>query len=489
MPLPIAPNASLPALEFDVGEEACLRGGKRVWTGSDGRRGLELLVLLALAHEEGRAQTDAELARGTAGPLPPAQARRILRVAEARGLVVGNEDGRWQLVLAEGVPLRPAPAVLRAWLTRLQLRLVRDGRHAVESMPEARVVLAEALQGMIAGNAYEAMHTLTRYRNGSSGLSWIERSSSGEERVKLTVEALALATELSMQLGEIAEAEQFLRRATRWAERLKEPDVWLTRLCQHEGSAFRMEAALHPGRSREALSRSVRAFARAGDIVARSRIFSDEERRARSRWAFAEGTTSSLLLGDVSLSKEWIGKAEAELGKFASDGSEGPSTTLKRIRIELTAGDVAAARRSLDEVAREFRDHTAPLWVRGWFPRYEADLAKIEGAPQPVLRDILRRAWELNQGLGFYRLHILARFALWGVEPTERGDVENTFGREVSVLTSRWHARLRGTPPSRCLVCREADPARGRSILPRIRCAFTIPGRGLDGPAGLGVWL
>jgi hypothetical protein len=207
----------------------------------------------------------------------------------------------------------------------------------------------------------------------------------------------------------------------------------------------------------------------------------------------AESSTPLCLSGDLRGASENLAKAESFLGRFSDDGTNATTTMLLRGRIELANGNWQAASHLIDGVKIAIRAQGAPQWVRGWVRRYSADIVWTSGAGIEDLRSALRLAWTANDGFEFQQLQLLARFALWNVEPVSPkldglNSKDQSILRQTSRLATLWHARIHGMPPSKCRRCREEERI-GVGLLRRIRCTL-----GLGEPlgrrehVGLGIW-
>jgi hypothetical protein len=470
-------------ISFDLGSETMVGdGGKRLWAAAnDGRRGLEILLILARAHLADEAMNILALRRRMTDPPGVDQVRRLLRAIEERGLVRYDlDEDDITLNINADAKIGPGAYQLQRGLERIQL-LIR-GERGMNLGPKDRslVLIAQAEGDIAQGRSDQVLDTLLKRPDRTSTLKWIERNTGGSNRAMLSLALNTLLAEASMNVADVPSALAHIERGRRWATNLDHADEWLLRLAGTEAATLRIHAALHPGSQRDILERCIDRF-RAGDAQATSaRHLPGEQQQSRRCWLLAESSTPLCLSGELSSAFDNLARAESLLGGLADNGTNANTALLLRSRVELACGDWRAADRLIDGAKAAIREQGSPQWLRGWVQRHSADIIWTSGAGAEDIRKTLRIAWVANAGFEFQQLQILVRFALWNVEPVSPksdalGDKDKEILRQMSRLIVQWHCRLRELPPSRCSHCKGTPNERvGALLTRRIRCTFCL---------------
>lgn len=474
-----------------------------MWRLDDGVRIFEVLTALARAHGDGRPLSLAALSKRLVDTPVPKQIRRWLQPLEQQQLVVFDGDGAVSLVVDPGESVLPSPSAMKEALLRLQKRICDDDGLRKAMRLQFESVIANADVEIARSHTSEALAQLASGPRRGNFLTQLEQRTSTASRPLLALAAHTIAGKASMVTADVPAALAHVRRAERWALDAKGASAtdWRIQLAAVHAAAQRMRAALYPTEAEEALHASEAAFRQGIDLAFHGVDLPADLRRLRLRWLTAEATTPMGIRAD--LAGDGVRAADREaivsnlrgaddlLGLGISDASEVPATGLLWVREAALrgAGDDASAR--LQEVKVAAASPGCPIWVKGWIPRYEADVyLAINPTDRTAIRQVLLDGWRLNEGLTFQRLMVLARFGLLGLEPIEGHELSADLAnvrREMMGMLGRWHSELRGRPPSKCARCRDYDGSPGRGFVRRIQCTLGVDSA-RAGVAQIGVW-
>jgi hypothetical protein len=259
MPLPTT-QGEFPELTFDLGAEAVVAAdGSRLWVAAnDGRRGLEILLILAEARSTNESLDTVGLRRRMTNPPSLDQVRRLLRTVEERGLVRNDLDAdSVTLSIHSAAQIKPTAFHLRRGLDRLQLLLRSERGAELGPKEQAQILIVQAEDAMLRGRHSQALESLIKRPDGASTARWIEQNTRGPTRARLSLAANTVLAEASMNLADVPSALAYTQRGLRWAADFEESDEWLLRLAGAEAAALRMQAALLPSSQRKSLEHCI----------------------------------------------------------------------------------------------------------------------------------------------------------------------------------------------------------------------------------------
>lgn len=452
-------------------------------------RQLELVATLAA---EGAAMRLERLARRSAKPLPPREARRALRRLERGGITVELEPDVWSLAFRQRGAVRPSPVVVGHGLERLQARLDADGRLGTDGDDLAAAVV-DADVALQREDIVAAERILgARSWDGRSLASAIARTRSTAKRTKLGAVARSLMAKVAMIRGDLAGARRQLGLAEAQAAATDGMDEYLVSLACTRAAMWRMQAAFYPAAARDAVAQSMAAFRLAQDRARRAKLPLAVQ-NALISWTHSEATTPLAIVLGAHASSATTREAASHLAtakEFAAVATD-PEASLANCLFMQLRMDLLEATGTRPEDSHAALTKRARAWQTsdGWLPRYVADLERASGAPPTRLRACLGDAWRRNEAHDFQRMLVLARFYYWRVDPTPAEPEEREkplvvrLRREIPRFLSRWHTILRGIQASRCPTCRAPS-----SVQSRIACTLGLEPGGDVGPLSLGVW-
>lgn len=474
---------------FDLGAGVVYLGAQLALRGVEEKRPYELLLVLCLSLR----------------PLDLTRVRRELfgapilrKVRESARLLVERRVAVWAardvLALPVGATVSHAPVELGRALERLRAMLAVDGRLSASSgkADALRARLAD-LEGLLLRQDHTAVMRIVQSSAGEeSFLTALARGISERERPKMLLLAHTVAGMAAMNIADLATAEHHLVRAGEIARVVSGATYWQTRILATRASVARMRAALDGDRAAEHLLAALEHWRQMDTLREQAQDLPEDLQGALIAWR-AELATPITLLADVGASREAdlrVARESIDSARVMSEGpiadpSVGPTADLMDLRVAISEGRDRAALDGFEAFERRASAPGTPPWLKGWGPRYAADLAFREHADTDTLWRHLAAAWRANTTLRFQRLLILARVAAWAVPsaflpPDPRVDVVD----EMLGLTDEVHAERRGHPCEACSRCQTRGSPRvalGR----RVRCALGIVE---SGPLRLGAW-
>lgn len=377
------------------------------------------------AVEELRSQQLALILASSATPMSPEEIARRSGISvehaldRLRGLrgAMRTEAGAWSLTARFAATLRDD--ALGERLSTIDRALARQGRRT------ARTSRADML-----GHLERAEHRLrvwdiegARELLASSGLTLHELLARVPPRERAPVRArfMVLHATTFMNAGDPARA---IAAFSRWRRSLDElPAVDAIRLLITMCAAHRMM----PGGAGAALD----ALVHAERILDHNGMW-DAPGRSLRRWLYTTRASPLTLLGAHDGAARSLAQAREQIeDPTGADRDAVAEIGLYEVRTLLARGEREAASLKLDEI-RPWAA-SGSLWLRGWLPRYEADV--MAGAPPARVKvgehtvEVIAaclRAWHLCSGFGFQRDLVLARIA--AVRPA-RDDVERALQR------------------------------------------------------------
>lgn len=485
-----APPSTLapPRIGFDLGHALVYLDRRVALRGAEEKRPYELTLLLALA----------------AGPLDLLRARLALhgapvlrkvrewaRVLAERGLAVWS--GRDALSLPPGAVVSHAPTELARAGERLRLELAVDGRlRATRTGADALRARLAAIEGMLLRQDHAGvLRAVHGHADDESFLTALARGITPGARPRLLVVAHTLAGMAAMNTADLGAAESHLGQAAAIAASLDRAAYWRARVAVTRSAVARMRAAFDPARAVEHLRAGLGHW-REMETMLDADELPEDVRRALVAWR-AEMATPVTLLADLGVSDP-LGLREVrgtidharELGESPfADPSVGPTADLMELRVTLTARQERAALGALDSFERKVAAPGTPAWIRGWVPRYAADLAFHGGCSPEGLWGPIEHAWRTNAALRFQQLLVLARVAAWGLPtgfrpPDPRAETVDAMLR----LAADVHVERHGVAIERCFRCKTTGDVRA-ALGRRITCALGLTP---TGPLALGVW-
>jgi len=260
-----------------------------------------------------------------------------------------------------------------------------------------------------------------------------------------------LHADLAMQRGEWARTIGILRRVLPHLQEHAPREV--SAAYGVLGAALRMAGG-------RALEQSLAAFDAGLDATS---FLPEDQRTSVGRWLLASRSTPSAILGRWDEARRDVAAAKEML--VDADATAVVETLLLETRALLGGGHVTRATGSLAEARGRVAE--ALPWVRGWFPRYEADVLSAHGGErlddgfaEACIR-ALETAWERNAGFGFQRRLILARIAAGSIEWDAR--LAPPVMRSIVLEVGALHRDRVGLRLEDCPRCRE-DGLRGRIV-------------------------
>ncbi len=492
-------------MEIDAAHELVYRPGRAepISELKGRRRLIELLLLLAFhgRRAPGIGITEGDIARAAAGHLAPKLARRYLRELHEVGLVAQVGDRQWTLALVAQEQVVVVPVDINNALALVQRAIAGNPRRKPAPTPQERreASLARAELALVRGDPSEALATLSEL--GGKEVTFIQnllRKLPKKVREEFMTRAVGTRGIACMNRGETKAALYFLRHAQARACKWRGGEEWLIRLTATEAAVHRMNAALDGAGADRHVKACLATFERAQNLADSSTTLPATSRSHLRRWLYAEGTTALAMqaarefeLGGpatttIEKAKRWLGTAFDELGRLPVDPAAEASTYLMQMRFPILQGHLgrdrsyAMAESDARSASLAASHKLAPEWIRGWVPRYDADLAYVatRSGQNARVRSSLVQSWTMNRGFGFQQLLVLARFVAWSIDPKDLLDAT-----QLRNVLRAWHLTLLGKRMEDCPTC-----ALTHDSLRRIRCVLKFDPRTSRDPIALGVW-
>lgn len=512
--LRIVSTAGSPRFEFVLRRDELHRveevSSRVALAGAVEPRRYELALLLAECALRGEAPDLVALRKELVGLPHPDQVRKHLRALASLDFVRPISREVW-IFAGDTDALGVNASELARARTRFRAGLATDERLGLSETARTKAVREEFFEIERAFEREELGEVLRRIeaRTGEGTyLTALLRAVTARHRPLARFLAHALAGVAAMNVARLDAAEHHLDAAEADAtdprvRRLAGPLV--VRVAATRTALLRMRAAMveSPREQRALLDQALVAWEVASNRAHDEGLaLSPEERQDALRWCATEGTTPLALLAELAR-KEGAADVEVErhlaeayasnargqelLGAYRAPVDAVLSTDLLAARIALLQGEVSEAERILESAEELATRPSTPRWLRGWLPRYLADLAFTEGRSPDVVGHHLAEAWALNGVHAFQRLLLVARVGAFDLGPESIDDLGVSEAMERAIKLA--HVERRGLGVDECPRCRVRDPsAAKRALARRARCAVGMDAPAARGAVGLGVW-